>query len=305
MWRYSAVWVIPSVRQRWCPRPSCWGGRFFSLETLRFSGIFQGFLAWNVGLCVSYDVLKATVVVQCLSCVRLFAAHQASLFFTISQTLLKLMSIELMRPSNHLILCHRPMGGTKMAAEQWFQWETEHVFPAFWKVRGSVLGPWPSCAQHVCCSGHTTVSCDRRWTKGYRYLTMASPSPLAQRCTQFQVWGISTDPLSSRTMGPSGHWVVPPQAGVSGNAPIPIGCPRSNLRAVPVPGVMGLGVLSPQHTDPQWALKVAVSLHSVPLQCWVPLQGSLVWHTAQQAPLLKCLKTQLVPQSPQPCCFTC
>ena len=106
MWRYSAVWVIPSVRQRWCPRPSCWGRRFLSLETLRFSGIFQGFLAWNEGLCVSYDVLKATVVVQWLSCVLLFAAHQASLFFTISQTLLRLMSIELMRPSNHLILCH-------------------------------------------------------------------------------------------------------------------------------------------------------------------------------------------------------
>ena len=34
------------------------------------------------------------------------AAHQASLSFTISQSLLKLRSIELMMPSNHLILCH-------------------------------------------------------------------------------------------------------------------------------------------------------------------------------------------------------
>jgi len=34
------------------------------------------------------------------------AAHQASLSFTISQSLLKLMSIELVMPSNHLILCH-------------------------------------------------------------------------------------------------------------------------------------------------------------------------------------------------------
>ena len=33
-------------------------------------------------------------------------AHQASLSFTISQILLKLMSIELVMPSNHLILCH-------------------------------------------------------------------------------------------------------------------------------------------------------------------------------------------------------
>ena len=34
------------------------------------------------------------------------AAHQASLSFTISQSLLKLMSIESVMPSNHLIHCH-------------------------------------------------------------------------------------------------------------------------------------------------------------------------------------------------------
>ena len=34
------------------------------------------------------------------------AIHQASLFFTISQSVLKLMSIESVMPSNHLILCH-------------------------------------------------------------------------------------------------------------------------------------------------------------------------------------------------------
>ena len=50
------------------------------------------------------------VVVQLRSLVRLFAtpwtaASQASLFFTISQSLLKLMYIELVMPSNHLILC--------------------------------------------------------------------------------------------------------------------------------------------------------------------------------------------------------
>ena len=47
--------------------------------------------------------------VQLLSCVRLFAtpwtaARQASLSFTISQSWLKLMSIESVMPSNHLIL---------------------------------------------------------------------------------------------------------------------------------------------------------------------------------------------------------
>ena len=51
-----------------------------------------------------------SVVVQSLSCVWLFvtpwnAACQASLSFTISQSLLKLMSIGSVMPSNHLILC--------------------------------------------------------------------------------------------------------------------------------------------------------------------------------------------------------
>ena len=50
------------------------------------------------------------VVVQLLSHVRIFAtpwtaALQASLSFTIPQSLLKLMSIESVMPSNHLILC--------------------------------------------------------------------------------------------------------------------------------------------------------------------------------------------------------
>ena len=49
--------------------------------------------------------------VQSLSCVQLFmtprtAARQASLSFTNSQSLLKLMSIESVMPSNDLILCH-------------------------------------------------------------------------------------------------------------------------------------------------------------------------------------------------------
>ena len=48
--------------------------------------------------------------VQSLSCVQLFAipwtaAHQASLSITYSRSLLKLMSIEVVMPSNHLIFC--------------------------------------------------------------------------------------------------------------------------------------------------------------------------------------------------------
>ena len=55
-------------------------------------------------------MVALVVVAQSLSHVQLFAtpwtaAHQASLSFTISQSLIKLISIELVKPFNHLILC--------------------------------------------------------------------------------------------------------------------------------------------------------------------------------------------------------
>ena len=66
--------------------------------------------AYNI--CLSLDLFHWTVV-QSLSLVRFFvtpwtAACQASLPFTISWSLLKLMSIELVMPTNCLILC-RPL----------------------------------------------------------------------------------------------------------------------------------------------------------------------------------------------------
>ena len=56
-----------------------------------------------------FRLFKPFSSVQLLSCVRLFvtswtAAHQTSLSITNSQSLLKLLSIELVMPSNHLIL---------------------------------------------------------------------------------------------------------------------------------------------------------------------------------------------------------
>ena len=68
--------------------------------------------------CQDLGVLNLIIVslpefssVQLLSCVQLFAtpwtaAHQASLSITNSWSLLKLMSIQSVMPSNHLILCH-------------------------------------------------------------------------------------------------------------------------------------------------------------------------------------------------------
>ena len=60
---------------------------------------------------VKEKVLNSRCVVQPLSHVRLFvtpwtAARQASLSITNSRSLLKLMSIESVMPSNHPIVCH-------------------------------------------------------------------------------------------------------------------------------------------------------------------------------------------------------
>ena len=57
---------------------------------------------------ISWQLIS--LLVQLLSCIWLFAtpwtaAHQAPLSSTISQSLLKLMSIKSMMPSNYLILC--------------------------------------------------------------------------------------------------------------------------------------------------------------------------------------------------------
>ena len=73
--------------------------------------IFFIFPEWKLAFC--FPVANFVAVVQLLSRVRLFAtpwtaACQASLSFPISQSLLKLMPIELMMLSHHLILC-RPL----------------------------------------------------------------------------------------------------------------------------------------------------------------------------------------------------
>ena len=66
---------------------------------------------WSVSWTKIFLNKRSIAVVQSLSCVRLSAtpwpaAQQCSLSFTTSQSLLKLMCIESMMPSNHLILCY-------------------------------------------------------------------------------------------------------------------------------------------------------------------------------------------------------
>ena len=77
MWLQSRTWLNNRVRMPWC----------LSVDVFQFSSV------------------------QSLSCVRLFAtpwiaAHQASLSITNSRSLHKLMSIESVMPSSHLIPCH-------------------------------------------------------------------------------------------------------------------------------------------------------------------------------------------------------
>jgi len=92
------------------------GGKTGNSDKLHFLGLQNHcrwwLQPWNSKMLTpwkeSYDM---SFVVQSLNHVWLFvtprtAARQASLSFTISQSLLKLMSIESMMPSNHLILCH-------------------------------------------------------------------------------------------------------------------------------------------------------------------------------------------------------
>ena len=70
---------------------------------------------WPIKSCGRANYIEVVVVVvEALSCVRLFvtpwtAARQASLSFTISQSLLNLMSLGSAMPSNHLILSHPPL----------------------------------------------------------------------------------------------------------------------------------------------------------------------------------------------------
>ena len=60
---------------------------------------------------MGFSIKLIFIIVQLPGCVQLFAtpwtaARQASLSFTISQSLPEFMSNELVMPSNRLILCH-------------------------------------------------------------------------------------------------------------------------------------------------------------------------------------------------------
>ena len=83
--------------------------------------------------------------VQSLSCVRLFvtpwtAARQASLSITNSWSLLKLMSIESVMPSNQLILCHPLLLPSTFPSIRVFSNESAlHIrWPKYWSFSFSI-----------------------------------------------------------------------------------------------------------------------------------------------------------------------
>ena len=83
--------------------------------------------------------------VQLLSCVQLFAtpwttAGQASLSITNSRSLLKLMSIESVMPSNHLILCHPLLPPSIFPSIMVFSSELDlHIrWPNYWSFSFSI-----------------------------------------------------------------------------------------------------------------------------------------------------------------------
>ena len=93
------TWVWASSGSWW------WTGKPGVLQSMRSHRIGHD---WAIEL--NWYIYVYIVVVQLLSRVQLFAtpwtvAYQASLSFTISQSLLKLMFIESVMPSNYLILC--------------------------------------------------------------------------------------------------------------------------------------------------------------------------------------------------------
>ena len=114
-WR-SALGMLQMVKQRCLMDSGCPDG---SLEPVSSLSYFTPFSKIFATCKISppnpssehYTPATPCVHVKSLSHIQFFVtpwtvAHQASLSFTISQSLLKLMSVELVMPSNHFILCH-------------------------------------------------------------------------------------------------------------------------------------------------------------------------------------------------------
>ena len=113
--------------------------RFFFLSQARGKVLSAGLVSHQ-----GSPLQPRVFVVQLLSCVRLFAtpwtaAHQASLSFTISRSLLKLMSTESVMPSNHLILSLPSLAFSLSQHQGLFQWVgSSHQVATYWSFSFSI-----------------------------------------------------------------------------------------------------------------------------------------------------------------------
>ena len=102
------LWKVSSLRSLWKVLSELLPGLFLQSDLARSLKTHNLSFKFQVVKCYPHIFHSS---VQLLSRVLLFvtpwsAAHQASLSITNSQSLLKLMSIESVMPSSHLILCH-------------------------------------------------------------------------------------------------------------------------------------------------------------------------------------------------------
>ena len=125
-WKYpTSVIELPTRGLSWCvytpdcPQPVNWSvWTSWAKNKMRWAGLGEDHWKWEGPPLLLYKqvfsasggILKTLVViiVQSLSCVQLFVTPwtAARLSFTVSQSLLRLMFIESLVPSNYLILCH-------------------------------------------------------------------------------------------------------------------------------------------------------------------------------------------------------
>ena len=135
IWQFGGTLASTCFRMSWNPSRNS-AGIFTQL-----SWIYR--LIWENMPFLQFEGFSS---VQSLSRVRLFAtpwtaACQASLSITNSQSLLKLMSVELVMPSNHLILCHHLLFPPSIFPSIWvFSNELVlHIrYPKYWSFSFSI-----------------------------------------------------------------------------------------------------------------------------------------------------------------------
>ena len=119
--QYFSPFHFPPIFSRWVAISNCnswWGFELWTLTVQVRKCVLLGCIPVcrppflpsftrlpQVGSCYSRTKSEPLLLLLLLCSTSWTTARQASLSFTISQSLLQLMSIELMMPSNHLILC--------------------------------------------------------------------------------------------------------------------------------------------------------------------------------------------------------